>query len=129
MRTLAVLLLVGCGSGSFTPRREQSRAEQIVWRQQYEMSEPPPPVEWVAAVQLPDGIGGRTLIGWKVQVACGDSAVNAPDEDGCGYPIFQTEYAHELLHWRAWLRTGDVDAMHAREDWSAVERANTALSI
>lgn len=125
MRYLAVcFLLTGCGTGTFTYRTEQSKAEQLIWRDLYGMTADAPPVEWIASAKLDDGDAGITLIGWKIQIACGSWAQG---DDGCGVPLRQTPYAHELMHWKSWLETSDVDASHRRADWNLVRVAEVYM--
>jgi hypothetical protein len=123
MRWLTTLLLAaGCQSGSFAPLADQGKAEQIVWRETYGMTnDAPPPVEWITAngwwCAQQDRCNGETFPD-RVQVACGDD---------CKQSIAFTAYAHELLHYRCYLKTGDLDPLHFREDWSLVDRAKDAM--
>lgn len=131
-----ILLLVGCG-GDFSTRPGQALAERVIWREVYGMThDDPPPVEWVHDDQVGAGAGGVTLIGWKVRVACrfpttGQGPCDYPDgalDEWKSLPVVATDYAHELMHWRTWLQTGDVDAFHERGDWSLVDKANDAAA-
>jgi hypothetical protein len=121
---IAAALLLGCvPEGDYTPHPQQAEAERIVWREVYGMGwdHPPPPVEWIPAFfwdVAGHRVSGTTLPGWKVQVASGGADLMR---------ITGTSYAHELLHWRAWLLLGDADPQHFREDWNVAERAVQAM--
>lgn len=124
MRMMLLLLMAGCASGSFDRRPGQDMAEQIVWRGLYGEDSDPPPVEWLDDLVSADA-GGITLPGWKVQVTKLNPGDMLTVEQGA---ISFTRYAHELMHWHTYLRTGDVDAAHWRGDWElANETAFTAL--
>jgi hypothetical protein len=43
-------------------------------------------------------------------------------------PIRLTSYAHELLHWKCYEESGDVDAAHEHADWRLVDRAVAAMA-
>jgi hypothetical protein len=122
MRALALMLVAGCQSGSFIPIADQEKAEQVVWRGVYGMTEECPPVEWIAKN------GWNCAQEWsctgqafpdRVQVACGED---------CAQSIAFTAFAHELLHYRSYLRTSDLDPLHDREDWTLVDRAHDAMA-
>lgn len=123
MRIAVLLLVASCQSGDFNYRPGQKEAEQIVWHGLYGMKDDPPPVEWIGnegwevAGQM---VYGDTAIGWKVQVACGSPSYE--------WPIEMTKYAHELIHWKCFLETGDVDVAHSHCDWSLEGRANSLLA-
>lgn len=108
------LILLGACDVSFSFLPSQAEAEAIVWYQTYGETQAPPPVEWFSGPTVPWSYGddGRTLLGWKVQVA--------HDEN----PIYYTSYAHELFHWHCYNVTGDVDAAHSHCDWRQVDQAN-----
>ncbi len=117
---LFVVLVIGCApSGTFERLARQDDAERIVWRELYGMLEDaPPPVEWVPSCWGNDGTTcGFTWIGWKVQVASHDETMPPETE------ISLTRYAHELMHYRTYLKTGDVDAAHWRGDWDLADNA------
>lgn len=122
MMRIALLLLglaAGCApSGSFARIPNQDRAEQVVWRDLYGMlDDAPPAVEWVDGCWGSDGLTcGFTWIGWKIQVAL--HADYLPEDA----PISLTTYAHELMHYATYLRTGDVDAYHWRGDWELADQ-------
>lgn len=121
MRLLPLALaLSGCASGSFTRLPGQDEAERIVWHDLYGESNDPPPVEWI---DDPDWtIGGLSLPGWKVQVMRKDdvSATNGgPFVTRC---FSSTRFAHELMHYHTYLRTGDIDAAHLRGDWDLADQ-------
>jgi hypothetical protein len=124
MRHLAALAFI-TGCGCYTRLPAQDEAEAIIWYQVYGMTDLPPPVEWFADWELARDVTGRTLIGWKVQVACGKGDIYG---DGCGLPIRLTAWSHEAMHWRCWLLTGDVDAAHSNCNWSLVDRAAEAMA-
>jgi hypothetical protein len=110
----ALLLLALTGCGDFSRLPNQDLAEQVIWREVYGMTEDPPPVEWVHSSETSPGYQGITLP-WGVRCACRWIA----EADGpCDMRIEQSAYAHELLHWRAWLQLGDLDPLHFREDWN-----------
>lgn len=107
---VALALAAGC-SGSSVPRPGQARALEIVWVHMYGMElGSAPAVEWVAGKDVFAHADGFTYAGWKVVVA---------DKDGA--PISLTAFAHELMHYRTFLLTGDIDAAHWRGDWKIVD--------
>lgn len=126
MRTVvACLLLSGCASGTFDRLPGQDEAEEIVWHEFLGRSDSPPPVEWCDAhkgwVSYPNH-EGLTIIGSKVQVNY------FPENIGSSAPLFSvTEMAHEFIHYDFWLRTGDVDPLHFRADWSIEKKANQKM--
>jgi hypothetical protein len=113
MRIAFALLLVGCAEGDFTPKPGQERAIQLVWHGLFGRSEVPPPIEWVHAPDV-DGYRGRTWPAWKIQVADGTFGDDLQ-------PICLTSFAHELMHYSEWLRTGDADPLHFRGNWNLVD--------
>lgn len=113
------LALGGCLPSTYGELPGQVRAEDYVWRQFYQMNlSDLPEVEWIKADSWGEHATGMTWVGWKIQVACGNR---------CDWPIADTALAHELLHWRSWIRTGDVDAFHEREDWVQADDAQYCL--
>ncbi len=120
------LLLSGCVPGSFERLPRQDEAERIVWHELYGEDGTAPPVEWFADDD--STVGGCALPGWKVRVLM-YSSISADN----GGPMVtrqfsRTTYAHELMHYRTYLRTGDIDAAHWRGDWElADETAPLAL--
>jgi hypothetical protein len=119
---MGMLLWSGCVGGTFDRVPGQDRAEQIVWHDLYGEDSDPPPVEWFHGDgYLPGATGatGLTLPGWKVQVGYRQTT--------CPAGVYSTEpfdcsvsggsLAHEFMHYRTALRTGDVDAAHNRGDW------------
>ncbi len=122
---VATVMLVGCAAGgSFERITGQDQAEKIVWRDLFGMEDDDPPaVEWIDSCWN-DNVCGFTWIGWKVQVAYRDETM--PDVP----TISTTRYAHELMHYATYLRTGDVDAYHWRGDWElADDTARNALAL
>lgn len=91
---------------------------RIVWHGLYEEAGDPPAVEWVYADTLVAGsrVWGLCFAGWKVQVkwweAYGTAAPGGADGN-----LSRGFLTHELMHYRTWLRTGDVDPAHWRGDW------------
>lgn len=118
MRGISLALLIaGCAPGTFVPRAGQAEAERIVWNNLYGMTGAAPPVEWMLIGTLPGGYGGATIIGSHIEVCIGDPATTE------AYPtISATAFAHELLHYAEWVRTGDVDALHWRANWDLADR-------
>ncbi len=115
--SIVVLLLAGCVGGTYDRVPGQDRAEQIVWHDLYGETGDPPPVEW-----FPDD--GGYLPGWKVQ--CGIEHIISPPDlymPGPGFDcaISGSSFTHELMHYRTFLRTGDVDASHSRGDWDLAD--------
>jgi hypothetical protein len=113
-------IIAGCESGTFSRRPGQDRAESIVWNERYGMSGAAPAIEWMSSPLL-GGSGGMTWIGWKCQVV-----ESYPDLVPDPLPISGTRYAHELMHYRTWIRTGDVDPLHLRGDWNLADNVAVA---
>ena len=123
MRALIALLLVGCGSFERLPGQDE--AEAIVWYHLYGETESPPPVEWMSK---DDTVGGCALPGWKVQVMRNDTTESDNGGPWITRRFSSTAYAHELMHYRTYLETGDIDAAHWRGNWElANETAPKAL--
>lgn len=112
------LLLVGCAVGTFDPLPGQAEAERLVWNDMLGMDGAAPPVEWIAkSADGPlHGHDGLTIIGSRVQVVYWENRL-----------ISLTNFAHEMIHYSFWVRTGDVDPQHFRADWSIEETANYEL--
>lgn len=109
----------GCMSpGDMTPKPEQARALDIIWRQVYGQTNSPPEVEWHHDTALFGDTKGFTCAGWKVLIT--------DDEQGPEtFHFSNTPLAHELMHERTFERThGDVDAGHLRGDWDLEGVAN-----
>lgn len=122
--SLTFVLTAACSvGGSFGYQPGQARAEQLVWREIYSMKEPCPPVEWFdmdtieIAGQQEDGF---TWAGWKIQIATKKS---------CKCGLWVTAFAHELMHYRTWIKTGDVDPFHFRGNWSLEKDADFAMQM
>ncbi len=124
---LFAILLTGCVPGSFERLPRQDEAERIVWRDLYGMiGDDAPPVEWF--VDEDSTVGGCALPGWKVRVMREDSSSSENGGPMVTRRFSETAYAHELMHYATYLRTGDIDAAHWRGDWElADETAKLAL--
>jgi hypothetical protein len=132
MRPILVVLVFavgGCGvsGGSFAQKPGQAQAVDLVWRQYYGEKGSPPEVEWVNEKSLWGDIVGFTYAGWKVVVAADDAEICGADGCGDAYRFSSTAMAHEFMHYRTWLRTGDVDPLHYRGDWGLALDTNQAL--
>lgn len=123
MRALLVLAMVATGCGSFERISGQDAAEQLVWHELYGMENPPPQVEWHFSSERNATLEGGTWIGWKVDVTV---RVNS-DGSMATAAIGSSTFAHELMHYKHWLETGDVDPLHIRADWKLVDTARAAL--
>jgi hypothetical protein len=77
-------------------------------------------VEWIHHV-MTGGHCGLTIIGSRVQVVDAEK-----DSDGYSWPISTTDYAHELMHYKTWIETGDVDPFHWRGDWNLADNVAPA---
>jgi hypothetical protein len=126
IKTVVLLfgLVAGCDSGTFVKRVGQDKAEKLIWNELYSMKGKAPPVEWIHHF-LTGGFGGFTIIGSRVQVS--DAAVD--DTYGL-FPISSTSLAHEWMHYKTWIETGDVDPWHWRGDWNLADNvAHEVLAV
>jgi hypothetical protein len=128
---IALLAITGCDSGTFARRHGQDEAERIVWSELYSMRGPAPPVEWVDHL-LWNGRPGYTIIGSRCQVTewAPDADVGAIfDGHRIMAAISSTSYAHELMHYKTWIETGDVDPFHWRGDWNLADHVAPGLLV
>jgi hypothetical protein len=123
---LVLVLSAGCTGGTLDRVPGQDLADQIVWHGLYGEKGAPPEVEWfhTESGYLPSGgPHGLTLPGIKVQ--CGIVPTTCPAGVYSVEPfecsLSGSSYAHELMHYRTYLRTGDVDAGHWRGDWELAD--------
>ena len=122
---LFAMATTGCAQGgSFAPIDGQDRAMQIVWYDLYEETGDPPPVEWIPGKcwGADHDTCGFTWAGSKVQVS------RQMGYDGY-VSISVTSFAHELMHYRTFLRTGDVDAYHWRGDWDLADKESVTVLV
>src|SRR5262245_23690922 len=125
MRSLVVALCVvalGCVDGNFSARAGQAEAVALVWMDMYGMTvEELPAIEWVRTNGWGEpNIIGTTLAGWKIILASGARG---------DWPLYDTGLAHELMHFRTWIQTGDVDPLHFRGDWALANDAASAVTL
>ncbi len=114
---LGIQVLTGCASGSFAPLPRQGEALAVVWNQLYGEAGEAPPVEWMdGSVTAVGETDGMTLPGWKVQVML-YRTTEIKDGVAIVHDFSESSLSHELMHYRTYLRTGDVDAAHWRGDW------------
>lgn len=138
-KLLFLFLLTGCHN--FTRIPGQDRAEELVWRDTYGMSEGPPPIEWVTPPALDCGnrgfwaylnvSAGYTCL-WGIYYEIVDyarvSSRTVMTDDP--FNISDTAYAHELYHAVLWHRTGNADPDHLNQGWQKggiLDLANQAL--
>jgi len=93
-----------------------------VWAELYGETHNPPPIEWIDGwVHFPTRTAGLALPGWKIQVSRNDARTRT----GSGPFVFRqfstTKFAHELMHYHTYLRTGDIDAAHWRGEWDLAD--------
>ncbi len=124
-RLLAVVvaLSAGCVSGSFAPLPRQDEAIAIVWNQLYGEDDDAPSIEWIDGwINEDQRVAGMTWPGWKIQVMkCGDVTITAEGER-VPTAFSGSTFAHELMHYHTYRRTGDVDVAHWRGDWELADR-------
>jgi hypothetical protein len=112
----ALFLAAGCGGAQFPTIAGQAQAEQIVWRDLYQMADYTiPSVDWrEGKLDCGGGLGwkepavGYCVLGtfwrsgWYAEVAF------PPDT-----PISDTAFAHEMAHAKSWSLTGSGDDDHS----------------
>jgi len=135
MRRVSLLLFLsvsgGClESGSFAPKPNQGQAIDLLWHGLYGEEGPPPPIAWVDADFLWGNIEGYTDVS-EVRIAARDMEICGTSGAACrlGFRFSSTSFAHELMHYRTWKRTGDLDPLHFRGDWDLSTRANHELFL
>ncbi len=118
MLAVVVILAGGCASGSFERIPGQDEAERLIWNELYGMEGSAPEVEWFwYGKEIPgeDAVKGATWPGWKIQVEISIwEETRMPSRDS---PIANSQLAHELMHYRTFVKTGDADPLHFRGDW------------
>ncbi len=114
-----VAMLVGCsGQGTFEYKAHQADAEEKIWRTLYGENGPTPPVEWRVPQCTTSG-GELGVYGYNIGSCTsgfywlGGGIVVVDDPDKTNWQAL----AHEWLHAHSWLRTGDADPKHFRENW------------
>lgn len=125
MRVLLMMtmVLLGCDHGTFDRRTGQDDAERIVWGDLYGMRGAAPPIEWINHPLLA-GKMGFTIIGSRCQVV--DASPGQTFDGSDVMPISATSFAHELMHYKTWTETGDVDPDHWRGDWNLADNIAAA---
>jgi len=121
------------------PMPDQSSAVTLVWSEQYGMTVPPPPIEWVTGGGLNCGMNDAGWMSFDFTpplCVAGESTwdpFNAEVAWPAGSVFSTTALAHELCHLRDGVLTNgqDLDSNHTGEcfvEGGLVQQANEALA-
>lgn len=148
MKAILLITLLAVAPTPASPKPNQDKAIQIVWRDMYGMNIPPPTIIWVEGKELNCGKGrtedGRIVGSRKNKGFVGWLDLSATDTwPPCVYGTFTphtntirlswprgttrfstTAFSHELAHARAWADTGAFN--HQGYDFAPRGRAALA---